>query len=268
LDFIQKHFTQIQFAATFGGILVFMLVESFSARTSGQGQSVLRWLNNLGLAWLNFVIFLYFAYFLHVVGLAAWLTPVEPLYTRYALPTWLMVLLTLVFLELLSYWFHRAMHRVPFLWRIHAVHHNDTQLDVTTSHRHHPFEGMLYMLISLPLFLWLGVPLGVAYLYFALRLAVVLVSHADIRLPEQLDRKLSLLLVTPGFHYSHHLSEQRYTDSNYGTVVPWFDYLFGTASYLPQAKLNTQQVGLNYLRTSTDSRIDRLLALPLIFRKD
>jgi len=268
LDFIHKHFTQIQFAATFGGILVLMLVESFSTRVGGQKQPFSRWLNNLGLAWLNFFIFLYFAYFLHVVGLVAWLTPVEPLYIRFGMPLWILALLTLVFLELLSYWFHRAMHRVAFLWRIHVVHHNDTRLDVTTSHRHHPFEGMLYMLISLPLLLCLGLPATIAYLYFALRLTVVLISHADIRLPVQLDQKLRLFIVTPDFHYLHHLSEQRYTDSNYGTVVPWFDYLFGTASYLPQAELNKQQVGLNYLRSSTDGRIDRLLALPFIFRKD
>ena len=44
---------------------------------------------------------------------------------------------------------------------------------------------------------------------------------------ERIDAGLRLLVVTPDFHRMHHSSDRQYTDSNYGAVLPWYDYLFG-----------------------------------------
>ena len=65
----------------------------------------------------------------------------------------------------------------------------------------------------------------------------------------------------------HHLSEKQYTNSNYGTVVPWFDYLFGTVSRLSDEELAGRPIGLEYLNRPRDTRIDRVLLLPLIWRR-
>src|SRR5262249_44893339 len=46
-------------------------------------------------------------------------------------------------LDLLAYWTHRAQHAVPLLWRLHALHHSDPDVDVTTSVRHHPGEYLI-----------------------------------------------------------------------------------------------------------------------------
>ena len=43
-------------------------------------------------------------------------------------------------LDFLQYAMHRCQHAVPFLWRLHALHHSDPDVDVTTSVRHHPVE--------------------------------------------------------------------------------------------------------------------------------
>ena len=46
-------------------------------------------------------------------------------------------------LDLMQYGLHRCQHAVPFLWRFHALHHSDPDVDVTTSVRHHPIEYLL-----------------------------------------------------------------------------------------------------------------------------
>lgn len=264
LEYIHQHYIEIQFAATFGGIFLLLLLEP---NNSGVGHSGSRWLNNIALTFLNFYILIFWGGWLMSSGLLEWLQPQYSFFESFEMPVVFIVLLTVFAFEFLGYWYHRALHSIPLLWRIHAVHHADTQLDVTTSHRSHPFEGMLFSLVSLPLLLSLGVPFLAAFSYSILRLLISQISHANIRLPEKLDMLLRLLLVTPDFHRMHHLSKQQYTDSNYGVITPWFDYMFGTASRLPAATLREHEIGLSYLRSPKESRLDRLLLLPFFWKK-
>jgi len=192
------------------------------------------------------------------------LSPESALLTHFSLPLWVLLPLTIFSFELLAYGLHLAMHKLPLLWRIHAVHHNDTRLDVSTAFRHHPFEGMLSTMLSMLLLIWVGFHEIAAYIYTALRLLIVQFSHASIRLPGKLDKVMRIFVVTPDFHLVHHLNEKTYTDMYYGTVTPWFDYLFGSARVLPQKQLIEQKIGLKYLRANEDSRIDSLLAIPFL----
>lgn len=170
--------------------------------------------------------------------------------------------ITLLASELLSYWMHRVFHAVPWLWRVHAVHHSDTETDVTTAHRHHPIEVLVGSISTLLLLLLLGPSQGVVLAYSLFRLSTDAFSHANISLPEPLDRRLSLIVVTPNFHRLHHMADVRYTNSNYGSVLPWFDALFGTRRALPAEQARAREYGLEYFRKAKDSRLDRLLTMP------
>jgi sterol desaturase/sphingolipid hydroxylase (fatty acid hydroxylase superfamily) len=88
-----------------------------------------------------------------------------------------------------------------------------------------------------------------------------------LRLPERLDSVLRKFILTPDFHRLHHSSEARFTDSNYGSMVPWFDYLFGTASNRPYDEQTDMELGLEYLRQPRDSRLDRLVLIPFVWRR-
>lgn len=164
--------------------------------------------------------------------------------------------------ELVGYALHVAMHEVPFLWRFHAVHHSDTDLDVFSTYRHHPGEYVFVWLFSVPIVLVLAPPASVILVVQATRMAVNIFSHANIHVPEPIERRLRRFMVTPDFHRLHHGSEMRYTNSNYGATVPWFDHLFGTASHRPFAEQATMELGLEYFRTPADWRLDRLLLMP------
>jgi len=99
-------------------------------------------------------------------------------------------------------------------------------------------------------------------IYKVCTISMTVFTHSNLRLPRWLDRSLRRLIVTPDFHRLHHCAEREYTDSNYGGVLPWFDYLFGTASNRPWDEQTTMTLGLEYQREPADSRLDRMLLAP------
>ncbi|NJR20065.1 MAG: hypothetical protein HC777_00130 [Hyphomonadaceae bacterium] len=103
-------------------------------------HSIKRWTRHIGLALLGNVasrlalggglVSVALLAKTHGFGLFNWLDT----------PTWLAVLVCVVVLDFAIWAQHLAMHQMPFLWRLHRVHHGDTEMDVTTALRFHPFE--------------------------------------------------------------------------------------------------------------------------------
>lgn len=265
LAVLATHQGLVLLIATFGGMVLLLMLESLWPRRPSTDLPVGRWLNNWLLAYINFAAVLWLV---HLAASSPWARSlaVKPGVLE-SLPPALAFLALLVVLEFCGYWLHRLFHASPFLWRFHAIHHLDTEVDVTTSHRHHTVEAVAASLVFLPVLLLLGVSAVLAILVALVRLIIVLVSHSNLALPEPVDRMLRWLLVTPDFHRLHHSSDPRYTNSNYGTVLPWFDYLFKTASDVPYQQQRQMQLGLEYLRAPRDGRLDRLLLLPMIWRR-
>jgi sterol desaturase/sphingolipid hydroxylase (fatty acid hydroxylase superfamily) len=150
------------------------------------------------------------------------------LLSRLNLPFAAELLLTFLLLDLWRYWEHRLFHRVPLLWRLHLVHHSDTQVDVTTSERHHPLEFVAGTAVMMALIGAFGLPAPAVGLYLLVATVVTLYSHANLRLRPSLDRPLGRLLVTPAVHAVHHSDLRAQTDSNYGSVLMIWDRWFGT----------------------------------------
>ncbi len=136
----------------------------------------------------------------------------------------------LLLLDLWIYWWHRANHEIPFLWRFHAVHHYDELLDTSSAVRFHFGEVALSALVRAGVILLLDLPLASVVLFEALVLATALFHHSDARLPPSLERPLGRLIVTPAIHWVHHHARRSDTDSNYGTVFSFWDPLFRSRS--------------------------------------
>jgi sterol desaturase/sphingolipid hydroxylase (fatty acid hydroxylase superfamily) len=128
----------------------------------------------------------------------------------------------LLIVELIGYWMHRAFHVVPFMWRIHAVHHSSEHLDWLAALRVHPLDQTLTRTAQfVPLYL-LGFS---AETFGGLTLVLGLWAiflHANVRLRFGL---LEHVLATPHFHHWHHAGE---TQANFSGLFPWVDRLFGT----------------------------------------
>ncbi len=157
---------------------------------------------------------------------------------------------------------HLLMHKVPLLWRIHRVHHTDTELDVSTTVRFHPLEFPVGLVIGLPLVLVMGLSPWVLVAYEFLDVVVTLTSHANVSLPALIERTLRYLLVTPDLHRIHHSVRPEETDSNFSAVFPVWDIVFGTfrlRTHEPQAVM---PLGLEAVRDAKTRSVWWLLGVP------
>jgi sterol desaturase/sphingolipid hydroxylase (fatty acid hydroxylase superfamily) len=161
---------------------------------------------------------------------------------------------------------HVAFHRVPWLWRLHRMHHADLDIDATTGVRFHPFEILISLAIKVAVVLALGIPpVGVLIFEVVLNLTSMF-NHTNARMPLRLDRLVRLVVVTPDMHRVHHSIERRETDSNFGFNLPWWDRLFGTYRAQPEAGHDGMTIGIPQFRDPAELRLDRMLTQP--FRED
>ena len=127
-----------------------------------------------------------------------------------------------------AYWAHRITHQTPLLWRLHRVHHADGAVDLSTSFRNHPLELIVTLPVSAAVVLLVGTPQSVVIAVQTMLAGVTLWQHADIALPQRLDRALGWVIVTPRVHRVHHNPARATHDSNYGELFTLWDRLFGT----------------------------------------
>ena len=245
----------------FFSVLVLLgLVELAGFLRRQKVQRETRWTTNIGMYFVNGVI----ASIVLPVSLIAFAMAQPPgLMAQLNLGTPAEFLLTFLILDVWRYGEHRLYHRVPLLWRAHRVHHSDTQIDVTTTERHHPFEVLLGSALMLALVTLLGLPAGAMALYFLVAVLVALFSHANVRLPLALDRWLRLIIVTPAVHFVHHSASQAQTDSNYANVLTIWDRLFGTYTDPDQSRV--ANIGLEYFHQPPDTSLLRVLQQPFLF---
>lgn len=144
----------------------------------------------------------------------------------HSLPSWIEFATGVVLIDLWMYVWHRLNHNVPFLWRFHAVHHADKEMDATSAVRFHTGEIILSgtaRLLVLPL---LGITLPMLLIYELILLPVILFHHSNVRVTRTADCMLRAIIVTPWMHWVHHSVVRDETNSNYGSVLSIWDRLF------------------------------------------
>ncbi len=138
------------------------------------------------------------------------------------------IILDIILLDLMIYWWHRFNHIVPFLWRFHEVHHLDEAMDSSTALRFHFGEVFLSALNRSFFIVLLAIPVTSVIVVETLLLCCALFHHANLKLPDWLDKIISPLIVTPRIHNAHHHALQKDTDSNYGNIFSFWDKIFGS----------------------------------------
>ncbi len=179
-----------------------------------------------------------------------------------AWPAWVKLVIALVVLDLAIWAQHWVSHKVQLLWRLHQVHHADRDIDVTTAVRFHPIEIGLSMLWKIVVVVPLGASPFAVFLFEVILNACAMFNHANIALPQWLDRTLRLLIVTPDMHRVHHSVLRREHDSNYGFNLSIWDRLFRTYTAQPEAGHQGMTVGLNPYQSEAPARLAWSLWLP------
>jgi sterol desaturase/sphingolipid hydroxylase (fatty acid hydroxylase superfamily) len=178
-----------------------------------------------------------------------------------AAPHWVSVVVTAVALDLVSYWWHRANHRIQFLWRFHQVHHSDPTFTVSTGIRFHPGELLLSLPIRLTAVALIGASPGAVVLFEMVFTVANLVEHGDTNLPLRFERLAGQVFVTPALHRRHHTRSGPDRDTNFGTILATWDRLFGTRA--DNDSTRTVETGLPGLGPLS---LSRMLLLPVVRR--
>jgi sterol desaturase/sphingolipid hydroxylase (fatty acid hydroxylase superfamily) len=160
---------------------------------------------------------------------------------------WVSFVAAFLLLDFLNYAVHRCEHAVPFLWRFHALHHSDPDVDVTTTVRHHPIEYVMSAGFYWLAVLALDIPVAVVTIHFLAVYAAAAVTHGNIRLPEWLERLLRPVVITLDLHLVHHSISSEEANANFGAVLSIFDRLFGTYRSLSRAQCERLVFGVREL---------------------
>jgi sterol desaturase/sphingolipid hydroxylase (fatty acid hydroxylase superfamily) len=171
------------------------------------------------------------------VGLPSW-----PIANR-----WATFVAAFLLLDFLHYAAHRCQHAVPFLWRFHALHHSDPDVDVTTSVRHHPIEYLMAAGFYWAAVLVIDIPVAVVTIHAMAVFAAAAVTHGNMRLPEWLERILQPVVITLNLHLVHHSISCEEANANFGAVLSVWDRLFGTFARLSRAQQDRIVFGVREL---------------------
>ena len=147
---------------------------------------------------------------------------------------WVEFLLVILILDFAIWLQHLLTHKIGFLWRIHRVHHSDTQMDVSTAIRFHPIEIALSMVLKIGLVYALGAdPLSILFFEILLN-GSSMFNHANIKIPTRIDKVLRLFIVTPDMHRIHHSSNRNEHDTNFGFALSVWDRFFVHIKTIPK----------------------------------
>lgn len=180
-------------------------------------------------------------------------------------PLWAKIAVGFVALDLADYVFHRMSHEVRWLWFLHAVHHSDFDVDVTTNLRVHPLHAILTAFSKLVVLAAFGIPLWIWMLRELIAVPIVQLQHSAVRVPARIERWFGYLIVTPAMHRVHHSPIVGDTNSNFGGMVPWWDKLFGT--YRSPDRAESHDFGLSALHDVRWQTVWGMCATPFRARR-
>lgn len=207
-------------------------------------------------------------------GLGPLETPIMAGATALAVYTFLSVLMV----DLAVYIAHRLMHKVPFLWHFHSVHHSAEQLNPLTLFRMHPvdlaitsvtvsffagaaYAGLFYMTGEQPqaLTIW---GLNIIFMLFYIFGYNLRHSHIWLNYPGW----VSHIFVSPAQHQIHHSSDPKHFDKNMGLIFAFWDGLFGTL-YVPR-RFEKINFGLNRDNPNPFNSVADLYFKPFVWARD
>jgi sterol desaturase/sphingolipid hydroxylase (fatty acid hydroxylase superfamily) len=149
-------------------------------------------------------------------------------------PAW-KAILSLLLLDLLLYFWHRASHNFECLWMFHKVHHNDPYLNVTTAFRLHIVEVLIITILKSTYLIILGVSQAMVLANEVILTLSIMFHHTNISFYG--EKRLGKIIIVPYLHRLHHSTERDEHDNNYGAAFSIWDRLFGTFIELEPAEI-------------------------------
>ena len=247
-----------------GCFFIVALWELFWPRRVLESAVLPRWLGNLAVYFINGALFAWIftapsdvsARLEAALGLGSVPWPHSLFIANFAIG--------FLFLDFGRYWLHRLFHSVPWLWHLHSLHHADSDLDVSTSFRHHPIEFVVGSGIFWLALVITGIRTDIAAAYLICASILSCVQHGNIGLLAPLEPVLQRVVVTPDMHRLHHSLVSEEANTNFGFVFSFWDRLFATHRQIPRPSHEIVQFGLREFRNPS---FPQMLLLPLKLRQ-
>lgn len=176
------------------------------------------------------------------IGFSSWLGSIFGTLDFIQLPQWLIIsIFTLVLFivdDFTRFLLHYLLHKVPFLWEFHKVHHSAKVLTPITIYRSHPIESLLY---GMRMILSQGIAVGICYYLFGPTLSMVDVLGANVfvfafnimgsnlrhsHVWLSWGSKLEHIFISPAQHQIHHSDKRIHIDCNFGSALAIWDKAF------------------------------------------
>lgn len=185
---------------------------------------------------------------------------------RAKLPGWADTVAGVLLLDYTLFGWHWLTHRVPLLWRFHASHHADVDLDASSGARFHPGEMLLSIPYRLTQVRAFGISPRALTAWQLCTVVGILFHHSNLRLPQRVDRALARVVVTPRMHGIHHSRRRAERNSNWSSgILSVWDWLHKTVRLdVPQAEIAIGLDGFDDRRALRFGRVARPLGLSTV----
>ncbi|AWX44775.1 hypothetical protein HME9304_01779 [Flagellimonas maritima] len=149
-------------------------------------------------------------------------------------PVWSQLLVFFIILDFVQWFTHLLLHKFPFLWQFHKVHHSVKEMGFAAHLRYHWMENIFYKpLKTIGVMLLGGFEPEQAYIVHFAAISIGHLNHANIKLTYG---PLKYILNNPVMHLYHHsykLPEGKF-GVNFGISLSAWDYIFKT-NYIPES---------------------------------
>ena len=217
--------------------IVLVIAEMLFVRFTGRGRFEVRdTTTSLLMGFGSTLIGAVFAFVF--VGFARMIQPYALFHIGWSIPA---VVICFLLDDLRYYWWHRASHRVRWLWADHVNHHSSQHYNLSTALRQ-PWFGVLALpglLFLVPLVL-LGFPLEMIAFVHGLNLVYQFWIHTEAI--DRFPRWIEAVMNTPSHHRVHHAINARYLDANYAGVLIIWDRIFAT--FVEETKEDAPRYGI------------------------
>jgi sterol desaturase/sphingolipid hydroxylase (fatty acid hydroxylase superfamily) len=170
-------------------------------------------------------------------------------------PIWVQFIVFLVFRDFLEWGVHNLLHRVPWLWKFHKLHHSIEIMDWIGNFRFHWMETVVYSAITWAPLVVLGVDTSVLLPIAVVSTLIGHLNHSNLKWDYG---PLRFLVNSPKMHIWHHDEVMHYKGGqNFGIVLSVFDWVFNTA-YMPKDEEQPDKLGFADLPLFPKRLISRL----------
>lgn len=144
-------------------------------------------------------------------------------------PVWAQLLTLFIVRDFVQWNVHVLLHKVPWMWQFHKVHHSVEEMGFAAHLRYHWMETFIYRTFEYIPLAMIGFGIQDFFLVHLFTLAIGHLNHANINLPLG---PLRFVFNSPQMHLWHHVHDLPDTHPdgiNYGISLSIWDYFFRTA---------------------------------------